>query len=94
MIYTYDELKSKPTICQGHSADLKVDTGTLRIWVSRCTIADGELDPVQVEVLKDGRWIDATRGPDSVYVCQGQGARAGVRADGVWFRDARGTARR
>ena len=78
MIYTYDELVDMPTISTGHTADLEVDTGTLRIWVSRMGIEDGELDPVQVEALRDGRWVDVTRGPDAVYVCQGQGSRAAV----------------
>ena len=87
MIYTYDELERMPTIHSGQYADLKIDTGDLRIWVSRMTIADGELDPVQVERLEDGRWVDRTRGPGQVYVCQGQGARAGVRdCNGTWHR--------
>lgn len=30
-----------PTIKQGHTDDLKVDTGTMRIWLSRMTIDDG-----------------------------------------------------
>lgn len=86
MIYTYDELERMPTLHSGHFANLKVDTGTLRIWVSRMTIADGELDPIQVERLENGVWIDRTRGPGAVYVCQGQGMRAGVRVDGQWIR--------
>jgi len=86
MIYTYGELERMPTLAQGQAADLKVDTGTIRIWLSRCSIADGELDPMQVEQLEDGRWVDRTRGPDAITVAQGQGCRAGVRTAGGWIR--------
>ena len=78
MIYTYDELLAMPTLHSGHFANLKVGTGEIRIWVSRMTIEDGELDPVQVERFEDGRWVDRTRGPGAVYLVQGQGCRAGV----------------
>ena len=92
MIYTYDELVAMPTIHSGHFANLKVETvdgegRPVRIWVSRCTIADGELDPIQVERLEDGCWVDRTTGPGALYVAQGQGARSAVRgADGYWYR--------
>ena len=85
MIYTYEELEAMPTLAQGQAADLKVDTGEIRIWLSRCSIANGELDPIQVERLENGRWVDRTRGPGAVYVAQGQGMRAGVRTDGGWW---------
>ena len=85
MIYTYSELTAMPTLRSGHFANLKVDTGEIRIWVSRCSLADGELDPVQVECLEDGCWIDRTRGPGAVVVAQGQGVRAGIHTEGgVW----------
>lgn len=94
MICTYDELLAMPTLEQGHFANLKIDTGTLRVWVSRMTIADGELDPVQVERLEDGVWVDRTRGPGAVYVCQGQGCRAGVRVGHKeWLRERDGVVR-
>jgi hypothetical protein len=76
-----------PTIHRGHVSDLKYDDGFIRVWVSRMTIDDGELDPVQVEALRDGRWVDVTTGRGAVVVCVGQGARCGIRsADGFWHR--------
>lgn len=57
-------LKELPTIHSGQYANLKIDTGEMRIWLSRCTEADGETQPVQVERLIDGRWIDVTEEDD------------------------------
>lgn len=54
----YFEIERMPTLCVGQAADLKIDTGTIRVWISRCGIADGETQPVQVERLIDGRWVD------------------------------------
>lgn len=86
MIYTYPELEAMPTLAVGQAADLKIDTGKIRIWISRCSMADGELDPVQVEKLIDGRWVDVTTGPGQFYVAQGQGIRHGIRTQGGVFR--------
>jgi hypothetical protein len=60
MIYEYEELRAMPTLHQGYAANLKVDNGTLRIWLSRMSLADGELHPIQVERLVNGRWEDVT----------------------------------
>lgn len=78
MIFTYQEIEAMSTLHQGHFANLKYDDGRYRIWLSRCSIEDGEFDPIQVEEFKDGCWVDVTRGPDRVYLVQGQGMRAGV----------------
>jgi hypothetical protein len=40
--YTAAELQAMPTLSTGQADDLKVDTGTERVWLSRCTVADGE----------------------------------------------------
>lgn len=40
--YTLEELRSLPTLLVGQSDDLKVETENVRIWLSRCTVADGE----------------------------------------------------
>ena len=55
-----------PTLAVGQAADLKLETETMRVWISRCGRVDGELRPVQVEYLTDGRWIDVTT-PDHWY---------------------------
>lgn len=82
MIFTFDEIEAMPTLHSGHFANLKYDDGKIRIWRSRMTIADGELDPIQVERLEDGVWVDRTRGPGAVYCVQGQGMRHGIRQAG------------
>ncbi len=55
-----EALKDLPTLAQGQCADLKVDDGERRVWVSRMTPEDGETQPVQVERLIDGCWVDVT----------------------------------
>jgi len=50
MDYTAAELKKLRTISQGHTCNLKIDTGTTRVWLSR---VDGS---VTVEKLRNGRW--------------------------------------
>jgi len=58
----YHELEAMPTLHSGHFANLKIDTaehgGAMRVWVSRCGLADGEKEPVSVEVLKGGLWTN------------------------------------
>ncbi len=56
--YTAAELERKKTLSTGQCDDLKVDTGRERVWLSRCTRADGEPfnNKVTVEWLIAGRW--------------------------------------
>lgn len=54
------DLDAMPTLHQGQYADLKIDTGTMRVWRSRMRISDGESFPVQIERLVNGRWEDVT----------------------------------
>jgi len=58
-MYTLSELEAMPTLATGQADDLKVDTGAKRVWLSRCTIEDGEPfnNKVTVERLQDGRWV-------------------------------------
>lgn len=53
-------LAAMPTISSGHSANLKIETDTVRVWLSRCTLADGETQPVSIEQLRQGDWVDVT----------------------------------
>jgi hypothetical protein len=57
--YSLSELERIPTSSQGHTDDLKVDTGRVRVWLSRMTVEDGMPynHQVTVENLKDGRWV-------------------------------------
>lgn len=41
MRYRLSELQALPTVSHGQDADLKIETKTLRIWLSRMTVADG-----------------------------------------------------
>ena len=47
-----------PTLHCGQYANLKIDTGRERVWISRMTQADGESHAIQHEELVDGRWVE------------------------------------
>ena len=59
-----DELEELPTLSQGQADDLKIETtdengrAIERVWLSRCTVDDGEPwdNKVSVEHNIDGRW--------------------------------------
>lgn len=64
--YTLAELEALPTLAQGQADDLKIETATRRIWLSRMTVADGmEYDnQVSIEEYRDdarpgrfGSWV-------------------------------------
>jgi hypothetical protein len=56
--YSLSEIERIPTIHQGQYDNLKVDTGRVRVWLSRLTVEDGQPynNQVTVERLTDGRW--------------------------------------
>lgn len=70
MRYTAAELEAMPTISSAQTDDLKVDTGTLRVWLARTGVADGEKwnNRISVEVLKDGRWVHKSNHRGSVEI--------------------------
>ena len=49
--YTPEELAEMPTLNSGHWADLKVEDGKFRWWLSRMTLADGATHAVWVDEL-------------------------------------------
>ena len=57
--FTTEELEDMETLSQGHFDNLKVNTKDVKVWLSRCTVEDGEPynNKVTVENLIDGRWI-------------------------------------
>jgi hypothetical protein len=59
-VYSLEELEAMPTLSQGQADDLKIDSGTVRIWLSRCGIEDGEPcdNKVTIEEYVDGRWVE------------------------------------
>jgi hypothetical protein len=59
------QLEALPVLCQGQVCDLHIETGIApgdyRIWLSRCSIEDGEpfRNTAYIEVKTDDhRWID------------------------------------
>jgi len=54
-------LKSLPTLTTGQADDLKIEEEYTRVWLSRCTVLDGEPynNKVTVERLINGRWIES-----------------------------------
>lgn len=61
MRYGLAELQRLPTLSTGQADDLKIDDEETRVWLSRCTVADGEPynNKVTIERLTDGRWVVA-----------------------------------
>lgn len=58
--FTLRELEKMSTRAQGQADDLKYETSTYRVWLSRCTVADGEPynHKVTVEhVGRAGQWV-------------------------------------
>lgn len=58
MRFRVDELEKLPTISRGQAADLKIATEGTRVWLSRCTVEDGEPynNKVTIEKLYNGKW--------------------------------------
>lgn len=57
--FTLAELRSLPTIRSSQTDDLKAEPcPTMRVWLSRCGVDDGEIceNKVTVEDLRGGRW--------------------------------------
>lgn len=48
-----------PTLCVSQADNLKIETETKRVWLSRTGIEDGEPcdNKVTIEILIDERWI-------------------------------------
>jgi hypothetical protein len=40
--YTLAELKELPTLATSHADSLKIEKKGIRVWLSRCTVEDGE----------------------------------------------------
>ncbi len=61
-IYKLAELEALPTLSQGQTDDLKVESENKRVWLSRMTIEDGQPynNMVTVEILKSG-YVPSTR---------------------------------
>lgn len=60
MRYTLAELKALPTLTVGQANSLKIETPAERVWLSRCSVKDGEPYPNKVTVerlMDDRRWI-------------------------------------
>ena len=53
-----NKIRRMHTISQGHTDNLKAESGGVRIWVSRMTVADGAPcdNQIMVEKLIEDRW--------------------------------------
>jgi hypothetical protein len=60
--YTLADLKRLPTLSTGQADDLKIDDGNERVWLSRCTVEDGEPydNKVTIERIVEGCWQTVT----------------------------------
>ncbi len=58
-MYSLNHLQSLPTLSIGQADDLKIETETTRVWLSRCSIQDGEPynNKVSIEKLINGCWV-------------------------------------
>lgn len=56
--WTAAELRKMPTLSTGQADDLKVEGRFVRVWLSRCSIEDGEPfnNKITVERLINGCW--------------------------------------
>jgi hypothetical protein len=64
IMWTPENLAALPTLCVGQADDLKVETDTTRVWLSRCSPEDGAYDEVTVERLNSkGQWVTAWTRP-------------------------------
>lgn len=65
-LFTLSQLVAMPTLCEAQADNLKWESGAVRLWLSRCTVADGEPfdNAVTIEVRSDdGNWENAQRYP-------------------------------
>lgn len=57
--FTLRELRELPTLAESSTSNLKIDGRAARVWLSRCTVADGELfdNRVTIEHEHEGSWL-------------------------------------
>lgn len=59
--FTLAQLEALPTISEGHTSDLKWDTGRTRVWLSRMAKGDGA--PYDNQVIVETRQPATSKGP-------------------------------
>ena len=64
--YSASDFDEMPVLCCGQTCNLFIDDGDVRVWLSRCTVDDGEPfnDKITIEVRTDGCWeeVEAYQG--------------------------------
>ena len=57
-VYSLAELEGMETLAVGRADDLKIHEGNTKVWLSRCSVEDGEPfnNKVTIERLIGGRW--------------------------------------
>ncbi len=68
--YTAQGLSEMPTISVSQFDDLKIETPTMRVWLSRMTVRDEAKykHQVTIEVMRDGLWVKRTQYNGGVIV--------------------------
>lgn len=63
--YTVESLRLLPTLSEGQADNLKFDEGGYRVWLSRCTVDDGEPfnNAVTIERFDGRRWVEVSKHP-------------------------------
>ena len=60
--FSFSALVNLPVLCEGHSSDLKIDDGKIRVWLLRTGEGidgyGGSQSGYLVEKLEDGRWVE------------------------------------
>lgn len=64
-MYTLAELEALPTLCESQADDLKIEKPGYRVWLSRCTVDDGEPydNKVTIEERINGCWVETQHYP-------------------------------
>ena len=64
-MYSLSFLESLETLSVGQADDLKINGNGFRVWLSRCSVEDGEPfdNKVTIEKKIGGRWVEAESYP-------------------------------
>ena len=63
--YSLESLRALPTLAEGQADNLKFDEDGYRVWLSRCTVEDGEPfdNAVTIERFDGQRWVEVAKHP-------------------------------
>ncbi len=63
--YSLESLHALPTLAEGQADNLKFDQDGYRVWLSRCTVENGEPfnNAVTIEWFDGQRWVEVAKHP-------------------------------